>query len=505
MSKQQETPPKKASLRIVLPNGEIVEHLVAEKETQIGSGTLNDIVIADPEVSANHAILAFHNDDYFIMHEPGASSILVNGTEIAKPKKLASGDIIKIGNSEITFLSKLGAAALESRLANVTGFVPSSALDELRKAQKGKKKEPAGLAEAGEKEKKEKKEKVDERVKAARVRAWGGIIATVLSVVLTVTISLVVTRMGSNQPAAVGSGGGGKEAKKVSAPADFRAISGGKFEASGAAAVPDAHGILFVDDSKPDHVFYMPVSELGVQDGPIKPIPLGVSVLNPEGITQYGNQYVIIGALATQESNDAGGIATFTFDPVTQTVSNAVALSGMRKFLFDNVPVLRPWADKSSLEGGLNVEAIAFDPNPRNPRLLLGLRGPLLNGLALVIPIRLRDRQAPIKIENLVIDETNAIQLTLDGQAIRDMKYDTYLRSFLIISGAPETEEKTTFTLWEWNGDANQGQESARPKMQTPLDKKMKPEGITSLQIGNQEFIFIVGDASAYTKIDYLP
>ena len=366
-----------------------------------------------------------------------------------------------------------------------------------REEEKNKKKEkPPG------KEKKEKEK--DERIKAAKVRAWGGIIATVLSVVLTVAISLIVTRMGTTPTTPVVYGSM-QAAKKLASPSEVRKISGGKYEASGAAAVPGANGVLFVDDSKPDQVFYMPLNDLGEQDGPVKAIPLGVSVENPEGITQLGTRYVIVGSLSTLESNNKGGVASFDFDPATQTVSRAVLLTGMRKFLFDNVPELKAWANKTSIEGGLNIEGIAVDPDPRHPRVLLGLRGPVLNGNALIVPLKQRDRVAPLSLENLEMDEPNAIQLNLNGQAIRDLEYDPSLRAFLIISGAPETEKKTDFALWTWNGEANQAREEARPKLQTLLDKKMKPEGVAHVKIADQEFVFLVGDSNSYAKVDYSP
>ena len=138
----------------------------------------------------------------------------------------------------------------------------------------------------------------NERIKAARVRAWGGIIATVISVVLTVTISIIVSRTG-NQPTAVGAIGSAQQSKKLINLSDSNKISGGKYEASGAVAVPNANGILFVDDSKPDQVLYMPVNQLGDQDGPVMSIPLGVTVENPEGISQFGSRFMIIGSLST--------------------------------------------------------------------------------------------------------------------------------------------------------------------------------------------------------------
>jgi pSer/pThr/pTyr-binding forkhead associated (FHA) protein len=522
---------REARLRIVLPTGDVNECVLMTDKCFIGRGEHNDIVINDPEVSPTHALLRSYGDSYYILDEGGENGTFVNGEKVVIPSMISHGDIIKMGQSLIIFNLKLGADAPEAVFAraatpDATDPIATPPADRVSEAGKEKKKPKTGeshpqadsVTEAqtssnddGSEERRKKKKdkkldkgKVDERVKAARVRAWGGIIATVLSVVLTVTISILVTRTGSNQQSVQVVPGGARASKKLAHPSDIRTITGGKYEASGSAAVRDANGILFVDDSKPDHIFYMPVNELGVQDGPVKAIPLGVSIENPEGITQFGKQYIIIGSLSTPESNDKGGLATFNFDPATQTVSKAMVLTGMRKFLFDNVPELKAWADKASLDGGLNVEGLAYDPDPQHPRMLLGLRGPVLNGRALVVPIRRRDREAPFAVENLELDEPNAIQLNLDGQAIRGMVFDPRLRAFLIISGAPETQEKTTFTLWEWNGDGDQGREDARPKIQTLLDKKMKPEGVAHLKIANQEFVFVVGDASCYTRIDYL-
>ncbi|HKQ04536.1 MAG TPA: DUF3616 domain-containing protein [Blastocatellia bacterium] len=531
MSKHHTEPhPKKARLRILLPTGESFKRKVNQAESHIGRGPRNEILVLDPEVSTRHAMLTSDGSDYIITDESDEGGTLVNGERVSSPRKLADGDMIRIGQSQITFRLKHGGKAHKRHNGKngspVAAAVPAPNGESEEKHKKKHKEhehdkhqakaEGQGAAAAkakapsseGKSEVKKKKTRPaksieDDRIRAAKVRAWGGIIATVLSVVLTVTISILVTRMGSMQSAPVAYGSP-QAAKKLASPSGYSRISGGTFEASGVAAVPDAHGVLFVDDSKPDQVFYMPLNELGEQEGPVKPIPLGVSVENPEGITQLGTHFLIVGALATPESNTMGGVASFDFDPTTQTVSRAVLLTGVRKFLFDNVPELKAWTDKVSIQGGLNIEGIAVDPDPQHPRILLGLRGPLLNGNALIVPLKLRDRLAPLSLENLEMDEPNAIQLNLNGQAIRDMEYDPLLRAFLIISGAPETEKKTDFTLWTWSGEGNQTREGARPKLQTPLDKKMKPEGIAHVMIGTQDFVFIMGDASCYAKIDYL-
>ena len=549
MSKHQKPHHTEARLRILLPTGDTLKHKVTGTESRIGTGSQSDILIVDPEVSSTHAILRSNGDGYIIVDEGGVGGTSVNGEKVTEPRKLSNGDVIGLGKSQITFKLKhadksngdkahkagLGEnassdVAVEAEARPNNGASDGEKSEQRKKHKKHKKDkykakldiqaDPVieaktearatannGESEAEKKKKKDKpkgKRSENERIKAARVRAWGGIIATVLSVVLTVTISILVTRRGSNQTIAIGAVGGPQLSKKLSNLSDSSKISGGKFEASGAVAVPDANGVLFVDDSRPDQVLYMPVNQLGEQDGPVMAIPLGVSVENPEGISQFGSRFVIIGSLSTHESNDRGGVAVFDFDPVTKRVSKATALTGMRKFLFDNVPELKAWADKTSAEGGLNIEGIAVDPDPQHPRVLLGLRGPVLNGNALVVPIKVLDRRAPLKLENLAMDEPNAIQLNLNGQAIRDIQYDSFLRAFLIIGGAPETEKKAEFTLWEWTGEGSQANERARPKLQAALDPKMKPEGITHLKIFTYDFIFIVGDASRYAKIDYI-
>jgi hypothetical protein len=129
--------------------------------------------------------------------------------------------------------------------------------------------------------------------------------------------------------------------------------------------------------------------------------------------------------------------------------------------------------------------------------LLLGLRSPQFGTSALLVPLKLRDPRGPFTPENLKIDQPEVIPLSLEGQGVRDITYDSHLRSFLIISGAPETAPKTDFGLWEWNG-----QNSTPTKLMT-LEDKMKPEGVTSVTINGQSYAFVVGDSGSYLKLDY--
>ena len=51
------------------------------------------------------------------------------------------------------------------------------------------------------------------------------------------------------------------------------------------AHVPGTNGVLFVDDGRPDQIFWMELGEDLVQSGPVKAIKLGASVIDLEGIT----------------------------------------------------------------------------------------------------------------------------------------------------------------------------------------------------------------------------
>src|ERR1044071_10170199 len=60
-------------------------------------------------------------------------------------------------------------------------------------------------------------------------------------------------------------------AGKVSS-ASAKAFAGGTFEASGVVHVPGTSGILFIDDGKPNEVFWMELDDGGNQRGSIKEI-----------------------------------------------------------------------------------------------------------------------------------------------------------------------------------------------------------------------------------------
>ena len=282
----------------------------------------------------------------------------------------------------------------------------------------------------------------------------------------------------------------------ASSPVAMRAFSGGTFEASGVAHVPGTNGVLFVDDGRPDQIFWMELGEDLVQNGPVKAIKLGASVIDLEGITSDGSRFYIVGSQSKSKGGDLTGLVRFNFHADGQRVEAVESVAGLKKFLADNVAELRGLANTSYKDGGINVEGIAWDA--KGGRLLLGLRSPVVDGQALVVPLKLQDPQGPFSQDNLKVEGAKAIRLPLAGSGIRSIEYDERRNAFVVITGAAANNEKADFKLWEWNGDSS----SPTLRETETFDRKLKPEGVTRFSTGKRDFTFIVFDTSGYVAMD---
>ena len=283
---------------------------------------------------------------------------------------------------------------------------------------------------------------------------------------------------------------GGKVLKNMTA------FTGGKFDASGIAGVPGSEGVLFVDNGREGQVFWMSLDRNGRQAGEIKAIGLGVNIEDLEGITTDGTHFYVVSSQSRPKAIATEGLVRFKFDARTQSVEGVEAISGLKKFLVENVAELRDEGDRKGKDGGLNIEGIAWDP--RRGRLLLGLRSPVVDGHALLVPLRLRDPQGTFSIDNLEVEGSRAIRLLVGGVGIRGMEYDGRANLFRIISGAAEDQNQTDFGLWEWNGD------ETKPVLQETnrFDDNLKPEGVARVAAGGRDFVIIVFDASGYTIME---
>ena len=279
-------------------------------------------------------------------------------------------------------------------------------------------------------------------------------------------------------------------------PVPVTAFSGGTFEASGVAHVPGTDSILFVDDGRPNEIFLMELGEDRKQAGTIKTIDIATSIIDLEGITTDGEYFYVVGSQSKAKGADQAGLARFTFDAASQRVVGTQAASGLKQFLADNVDELRGMENTKYNDGGINVEGIAWDP--QNNRLLLGLRSPVVEGNALVVPLKLRDPKAALSFDNLEVEGRKAIRLPLNGAGIRSIEYDESRKAFFLITGAGPNSEKMDFKTWEWNRN---GATPALRELET-FDRRLKPEGITRVSTSGRDFIFIVFDTSGYAATE---
>jgi hypothetical protein len=273
-------------------------------------------------------------------------------------------------------------------------------------------------------------------------------------------------------------------------------FAGGTFEASGVAHVPGTDGVLFVDDGRTDEVFWMRLGEGGQQAGAITPVKLGASVIDLEGITTDGSHFYVVGSQSKSKGGDLAGLVRFRFDARGRQAEGVESISGLKRFLAENVAELRGMAERKYKDGGINVEGLAWDARGR--RLLLGLRSPVVDGHALVVPLRLRDPGAAFTSGNLEVEGAKAIRLPLGGAGVRSIEYDERAKAFRVIAGAGPNSEKLDFKLWEWDGDA------ARPVLRElgTYDRRLKPEGVTRVSTAGRDFTFIVFDTSGYAATD---
>jgi hypothetical protein len=279
-----------------------------------------------------------------------------------------------------------------------------------------------------------------------------------------------------------------KDKKK---PASGLEFDGGPFESSGVVSVPGTDAVLFVDDGRAREIYRMQLDVSGRQTGAIKSVPLGIEVDDPEDITSDGKYFYLVGS-NTREAEKRFGLIRFAFDSSTNQVT-ASPIPNLRTLLLERVPDLKEAGAKKAKYDGLNIEGIAWDP--AGHRLLLGLRSPLAANLALIVPIVVRDPAAPFTVENLSFNESPTIKLPLDGLGIRSIQYDWKSKTYLIIGGATEMQVRGEFSLWRWDGHEKVTRVAV-------LDPEMKPEGITRVQVGDADFVLVVGDSNRYIRIE---
>ena len=178
-------------------------------------------------------------------------------------------------------------------------------------------------------------------------------------------------------------------------------------------------------------------------------------------------------------------------------IAEAATITNLR----DRITALTPELAEAGRRGrgrhGLNIEGMAYEPGAN--RLLIGLRQPVVNGRAVILPLPDPDRGFSCDPPSLRPEEP--IYLDLDGGGIRAMAYSPALGGFLIVSR--REKRGAAFRLWFW-----------KPQDGAPREIRLAPgislknaEGLAVLGAKGSERIMLVfdnGSRKHHRPADYL-
>jgi len=173
----------------------------------------------------------------------------------------------------------------------------------------------------------------------------------------------------------------------------------------------------------------------------------------------------------------------------------AEIIPDFRPWLVDRVRSLRRAATYLPDDGGLNVEALSWDP--RTESLLVGLRTPLQEGRPVLLRVRPRKFDGPWTLDNLeLLDPLPLVVPKAHGElGIRSMSLDQATGISLITLGNSTSASKAPFRLYSW--DANPRGE-LRYYDRVRFHRRMKVEGVTRGTIGGRKAVIFVDDGGGY-------
>jgi pSer/pThr/pTyr-binding forkhead associated (FHA) protein len=91
-----------ANGRLVLAGGE--ERVVNSRALTIGRGSQNDIALdGDDFASARHARIEPRRDGVWVEDIGSTNGTYVNGARLSRPRRLAPGDVIRVGSTDLRF------------------------------------------------------------------------------------------------------------------------------------------------------------------------------------------------------------------------------------------------------------------------------------------------------------------------------------------------------------------------------------------------------------------
>ncbi|WP_456389091.1 DUF3616 domain-containing protein [Profundibacter sp.] len=275
-----------------------------------------------------------------------------------------------------------------------------------------------------------------------------------------------------------------------------RHLLAGLYEPSGLVQLPDGR-ILVVEDEKQTSLSVLHAGT-GAQFSS-NPLPLASKLDRLLGLSNAprlddleaatldtdGYVYVITSHSRTEAANRfkrREKLVRFRLD------GSRIADISIIRSLHDQITELTGKLAKSgrrrSGKRGLNIEGMAYDP--ADTRLLIGLRQPVIDGQAVVLPLPDPERAFSNNPPDTLLEAP--IYLDLAGGGIRAMTYYPRLGGFLIISR--KEKRGTAFKLWFWNPRDGQPR---RVKLAPEIDLQ-NAEGVSVVRQNGAEQIMLVFD-----------
>jgi hypothetical protein len=169
---------------------------------------------------------------------------------------------------------------------------------------------------------------------------------------------------------------------------------------------------------------------------------------------------------------------------------HALPFSGngsLHGFLSSN-PLIAPFIHLPSKENGLDIEGLAV----RRSRLFIGLRGPLVDSMALVVEVTIR--------QGLVLVRHGSLLHVLDlgGLGIRDIA--SLERGFAVLAG-PVSGANGPFRLFHWQPRRRNTIQRPQLQLEWPISKE-HPEGICPMNRHGRAGLMILYDSPGKERVE---
>lgn len=280
------------------------------------------------------------------------------------------------------------------------------------------------------------------------------------------------------------------------------------FNASGIVALGDSR-FVFVDNNTNDALFELDLAPDGSQAAPIKRLPLrglapgSVDDIEDLALAEIGGRRYIFAtpSFSLMKGKGKGGSAPAVRPSALLRIAvsddgslTTEAMTGFRDWFVKNVPAVSAAATKSADVGGLNVEGLGWDAE--RSTLLFGVRTPLVDGLPILVPVRLKVTDGPWTTANL--EALAPIKLQIDrgagAQGVRGVTTRYQGKGFLVVVANAMSGGKEPFVVYAWEGLDS----GAVSKFPHAFASQVKAEGLAVGTVGGKPVVVVVDDGGGF-------